>query len=79
MAMYSGFTHWKWWFSSSLCKRLPEGNLMGTPMDTFTLVKLNYGISWLNDHCFNMGMGQKLFLHIITVPDLGEESFINIH
>ena len=21
----SGFTHWKWWFFSSLCKRLPEG------------------------------------------------------
>ena len=30
----------------------------------------------LDDHCFNMGMGQKLLLHIITVPDLGEESFI---
>ena len=25
MAMYSVFSHEEWWFSSSLCKRLPEG------------------------------------------------------
>jgi hypothetical protein len=39
MVIYNGFTHWTWWFSSSLCKRLPEGYL-GTAGILLSMVKL---------------------------------------
>ena len=40
MTMYSGFSHEKWWFSSSLCNKLPEG-ILGS-----------WSISFQEKHCW---------------------------
>ena len=36
----SGFAHWKWWFSSSLCKRLPEDSRTNSNLRDFAKLSI---------------------------------------
>ena len=46
----SGFTHWKWWFSSSLCKRLPGrvqlNQRMVKPLENLREISQKAGSTW---------------------------------
>ena len=57
----SEFSHWKWWFSSSLSKRLPKGiNGQCQPKEEFRNLQWIYVRYWINSE-FNLG------IHLVRV------------